>query len=333
MKKVFLLLFFSSQIFANQSFIKLDLSSKKIHPSKEESKNFSDKEQEEADFAWDLARKFLLSFGRELGDFSSYQNITNELLELKLSSIDFDYSTLTKESIFYKINYSLNFSYKNYEYKAKKFINELQKLKTIKIEKESFSQNAFIALLNGSKTVDVKDFASYEKSFIFIFLKNGKDYELYKFSLPIEEKLYLNSEFFKNKLLNPDEEYNAKHFLALENFAVDKIIDEFSEDNSEQSQEYFLNNYAILAGSFSKIFGNLTKDLSNNNNLVIFPYFLKVAQKNFSTYEASKDMTTIKGYLLGKYSFDDEAENSFFKKGGGEIDVNIFLAPTWEYSR
>lgn len=331
MKKFLLFLAFSSQIFANQTLINLDLSSKKINSSKKEFKNFSEKEQEEGKFAWDLARNFLLSFGRELGDFSSYQNISKELLELKLASVDFDYSTLTKEDLAYKINYSLEFSYKNYEYKAKKFINELQKLKTIKVEKESFKESDFIAFLNGNKTMNIKDFANDEESFIFIFLKNGKVYELYKFSLPVEEELYLNSEFFKSKFLNSDEEYNAKHFLALENFAIDKVLDEFSEDNSEPNQEYFLNNYAILAGSFSKIFGNLTKDLSKNNNLVIFPYFLKVAQKNFSTYEASKDMTKIKGYLLEKYNFEDE--NSFFKKGGDEIDVNIFLNPTWEYTR
>lgn len=290
----------------------------------------------------------------EDGDFISY-NLTTKLLKLKLLSANFDLSTYTdfdyEMTLDYKIDYELNYNYQNYEKMAKKLINELLALKHIKSKILTLSQKDFQAFLNGDKTMDVNIFKKSSKQ-IFVFLKNANNYDLYIFFIPrilIDEYNEINfnkiEDYSINKCQNPPktlEEDNC--FINLNSYVFTLSIhedfeyDEFSDGTYDAyipiDKDNSLNNFTILAGSFSNNFGNLIAniDFDKENNIVIFPYFLEKAKLKHSTNQISQDCKSIKGFLKENYmigSLDNWGKLiNFSKKGGAKVEFVLNLVPS-----
>lgn len=116
MKKILLTILFFSPLFAAQILVDLDLSDKKILEQDLEIPQINhDRSSSEVRNIWQEVSNFFSSVGADKNDHYAYKNITKDLLNLELTSVDFAYETLRENAIDYKINYKITYNYKNYE--------------------------------------------------------------------------------------------------------------------------------------------------------------------------------------------------------------------------
>lgn len=239
-KQLLLVALLYSQLFAAQILVNLDLSDKKIIEQNLEIPQINhDRSINTIYDIWQTVNQFLRSVGANKNDHYDYNNIANELLNLKITSVDFDYKTLTQNSINYKINYEINYNYDNYQYHAKKLINSLSKLAKPQIK--SLSESEFLSFLNNQKTQDKQFLNDEYLSLIYVLLKNKDNYDMYIYTILGKKTLGLNDGFYKNMALAPDyvDYISMGAFLGLKEYSVNEPSYQYQEDYFPSNSEYF----------------------------------------------------------------------------------------------